>query len=58
VFLEVDAYPCIEGETTLRDTDKRYLDFFESAAIIDVLIWYFHSPSIVRFSVPPALLYQ
>ena len=58
VFLKVDAYPCIGGDVAWRATDRQYPDFFESTAIIDVLIWYYDSPSIVRFSVPPALLHR
>ena len=58
IFLEVDAYPCVDGQVSCRSIDRQYRDFFVSKSIIDVLIWYFDSPAIIRFSVPAALLYQ
>ena len=57
-LLEVDAYPCVGGDVTVRATDRQYRDFFESKSIVDVLIWYYDSPGIVRFSLPAALLYR
>ena len=58
ILLEVDAFPTIGGDVSRRSADRKYRDFFESKSIIDVLIWYYDSPAIVRFSVPSALLYR
>ena len=58
IFLEVDACPCIDGDISCRPASREYRDFFVSKSIIDVLIWYFDSPGIIRFSIPAALLYQ
>lgn len=58
IFLEIDAYPCLPGKMNYLATSQQHRDFFASKSIIDLLIWYFDSPGIIRFSIPAALLYK
>ena len=57
-FLEVDSYPSINNDTRFRATTRATKDFFESAELVDALIYVDESPGIIRFSLPAQMLYD
>ena len=57
IYAEIDAYECINDDARFRSTARVQRLFIASNSIIDALIWYTVSPTIIRLSLPPALLY-
>lgn len=57
IVAEMDAYECSGGDTRFRCQNRPHRMFFDCRAIVDSLVWYQYSPSIIRVSIPPSLLF-
>ena len=56
--IEIDAYPCVNNDISIRATLRSHRDFVTSESLIDTCIWVEDSPGIIHVTVPPALLYN
>ena len=57
IYAEVDAYECLANDARVRSQARTHRVFFDSRTIIDACVWYTVSPTVIRVSVPPALLF-
>lgn len=57
-FVEIDAHECINNDTRFRSKDRVERLCLETSSIVDSLVWVYDSPSIIRVSLPPALLFM
>ena len=57
-FLEVDSYPCVNGNLGIRATTRGTVDFVDADDVVDALVYIEESPGIIRFSIPAPMLYD
>ena len=57
LYAEANAYECLNNDARFRSLERSHRVFIDTRTIIEALIWYEESPTIIKVSLPPALLY-
>jgi hypothetical protein len=56
--IRVDLYPCVNGDTHLRDETRSTVDFISEADIAGTCIWVQQQPGVIRICVPPVAFWD
>ena len=58
LMVQLDVFPCVHGDTTIRDESHPVARFVPIDDIVEACIWFYARPSVIKIALPPIVLLQ